>query len=202
MIPPYSLTTDGFESQLGINHLGHFALTGRLLSKLSDDIPGRVVTVSSTAHKFGYIDFNDLHAERGYKAGARYAMSKLANLLFHYELQRRLVAHNSEVIAVACHPGGADTDLARHLPNSLYALIQPVAKWVINSAAEGALPSLRAATDPDVVSGGYYGPTLFFETVRSATEVRSARRARDLDIARRLWDLSVQLTGVDPFVND
>lgn len=202
MIPPHTLTADGFESQFGVNHLGHFALTGRLLSKLSDDIPGRVVTVSSTAHKFGDIDFNDLHAERGYRAGARYAMSKLANLLFHYELQRRLVTHNNEVIAVACHPGGADTELARHFPKGLYALIQPVAKYVINSAAEGALPSLRAATDPDVVSGAYYGPTLFFETVRSATQVRSAARARDLDAARRLWDLSVQLTGVDPFVNE
>ena len=128
-------------------------------------------------------------------------MSKLANLLFHYELQRRLTAHNNEVIAVASHPGGADTDLARHFPKGLYALIQPIAKWVINSAAEGALPSLRAATDPAVVSGEYYGPTLFFETVRSATKVRSAWRARDLDTARKLWDLSVQLTGVDPFVS-
>jgi NAD(P)-dependent dehydrogenase (short-subunit alcohol dehydrogenase family) len=202
MIPPHTLTTDGFESQFGVNHLGHFALTGRLLSKLSDQIPGRVVTVSSAAHKFGRIDFDDLQAERGYKAGARYAMSKLANLLFHYELQKRLVAHNNDVIAVASHPGGANTELARHFPKSLYALLQPVAKWVINSAAEGALPSLRALTDPDVVSGAYFGPTMLFETVRSAVEVQSAPRARDPLAAKRLWDLSVQLTGVDPFVSN
>ena len=201
MIPPRTLTADGFESQLGVNHLGHFALTGSLLPRLSEQA-GRIVTVSSTAHKFGFIDFDDLQAERKYRAGARYAMSKLANLLFHYELQRRLLATESNVLAVACHPGGADTDLARHFPKNLYALIQPLAKLVINSAAEGALPTLRAATDPDVLSGEYYGPAMFFETIKSAVRVQPAKRARDPVVARRLWDLSVQLTGVDPFANN
>jgi len=199
MIPPRTLTADGFESQFGVNHLGHFALTGLLLAKLAEQDRSRVVTVSSNAHKFGKIDFDDVAAERKYKAGARYAMSKLANLMFTFELQRRLDALDSSVMAVACHPGGADTELARHVPELLYQFIQPLARLVINSAAEGALPTLRAATDPGVASGEYFGPARLFETVRSAVLVQPGFRALDRVNAERLWALSVQLTGIDPF---
>jgi len=199
MMPPKTLTQDGFESQFGVNHLGHFALTGRLLDKLMAQDHARVVTVSSNAHKFGRIDFADPHAERGYGAGARYGMSKLANLLFTFELQRRLQEAGSSVSALACHPGGADTELGRHFPKAMSAFVQPLARLVINSAAEGALPTLRAATDPQARGGEYYGPAGLFEIARSAVKVVPSLQARSEPDASRLWDLSVELTGVDPF---
>lgn len=199
MVPPKSLTTDGFELQFGVNHLGHFALTGLLLTKLLEMPQARVVNVSSAAHKFGSIDFNDVHAEHGYSAGARYAMSKLANLLFTFELQRRLEQRGShQLLSLSCHPGGADTDLSRHLPTWLAATITPLARTVINSAAEGALPTLRAATDEQARSGDYYGPAGLFEIARSAVRVKPDMRALSHSDAKRLWALSVELTGVDP----
>lgn len=198
MVPPKTLTADGFESQFGINHLGHFALTGHLLPKLMAQPGARVVNVASSAHRFGRIDFDDLQAERGYQAGARYGMSKLANLLFTLELQRRLDELDQDIVAVACHPGGADTELGRHINPRLTAVIQPLARLVLNSAAEGALPTLRAATDEAVKGGEYFGPSGWFELARGATQVTTSIAARDSEVARRLWAVSVELTGVDP----
>ena len=200
MVPPRQLTADGFESQFGVNHLGHFALTGLLLPKLRDTSGARIVTVSSNAHKGAAIAFDDIHAERRYRRFGRYAMSKLANLLFTYELQRRLDAVGARAIAVACHPGASPTDLARHVPNGALRILMPLIRWISHPPAEGALPTLRAATDPQVRGGDYYGPARAFELYGPPVLVRSHRASHDGHAARRLWDLSIELTGVDPGV--
>jgi len=197
MIPPREETADGFESQFGVNHLGHFALTGLLLPKLRATPGSRVVTVSSTAHKTGKIDFEDVHAVRSYSRAGRYSMSKLANLLFTHELQRRLAAAGSETLAVACHPGVSDTELSRYFPGWAVA-VGPLLRLFAQSPPMGALPTLRAATDPNVAGGDYYGPSQRFEMVGPPVRVKPNAASRDRRVARRLWDLSIELTGVDP----
>lgn len=197
MVPPYELTKDGFESQFGVNHLGPFALTGLLLEKLAETPSSRVVNTSSIAHNIGKIRFKDINAESHYSASARYGMSKLANLLFSYELQRRLEAADLPILSVACHPGIASTELSRYMPGLLgkaNELVQPL----FNTAAAGAWPTLCAATSEDVAGGDYYGPAKRFETAGPAIKVRSNRASRDTDVADRLWDLSIEMTGVDP----
>jgi NAD(P)-dependent dehydrogenase (short-subunit alcohol dehydrogenase family) len=197
MVPPYELTKDGFESQFGVNHLGPFALTGLLLEKLSKTPSSRVVNTSSIAHNTGRIRFKDISAERHYSASARYSMSKLANLLFSYELQRRFEAADLPVLSVACHPGIASTELSRYMPRVLSKateLLQPM----FNTAAAGAWPTLCAATCEAVVGGDYYGPANRFETAGPAKRVRSNRASRDTAVAGRLWDLSIEMTGVNP----
>jgi NAD(P)-dependent dehydrogenase (short-subunit alcohol dehydrogenase family) len=197
MMPPLEFTKDGFESQFGVNHLGTFALTAHLLPKLAEQAAGRVVVTSSIAHKGASMYFDDIGAERSYKTQARYGQSKLANLLFMYELDRRLRATNSTTIAVGCHPGIADTELARHLP-SVLRLLTPLARPFFNSAAQGAWPTLMAATSPSVEGGDYIGPSKRGETAGPARKVGSTSTSRDLDVARRLWDRSIEMTGVDP----
>jgi NAD(P)-dependent dehydrogenase (short-subunit alcohol dehydrogenase family) len=197
MIPPREETADGFESQFGVNHLGHFALTGQLLPKLLATPRSRIVTVSSTAHKAGKIAFDDLHATRSYNRQGRYSMSKLANLLFTHELQRRLDFADAETLAVACHPGISDTELSRYFPAWAVA-IGPLLRLFAQSPPMGALPTLRAATDPSVKGGEYYGPSQRFELVGPPIRVKPNAASRDGRIARRLWDLSVELTDVDP----
>jgi NAD(P)-dependent dehydrogenase (short-subunit alcohol dehydrogenase family) len=197
MVPPYELTKDGFESQFGVNHLGPFALTGLLLEKLAKTPSSRVVNTSSIAHNTGRIRFKDISAERHYSASARYSMSKLANLLFSYELQRRFEAADLPVLSVACHPGIASTELSRYMPRVLSKateLLQPM----FNTAAAGAWPTLCAATCEAVVGGDYYGPANRFETAGPAKRVRSNRASRDTAVAGRLWDLSIEMTGVNP----
>jgi NAD(P)-dependent dehydrogenase (short-subunit alcohol dehydrogenase family) len=197
MVPPYELTKDGFESQFGVNHLGPFALTGLLLEKLAETPSSRVVNTSSIAHNTGRIRFEDINAERRYSASARYGMSKLANLLFSYELQRRLEAADLPVLSVACHPGIASTELSRYMPGVLSKateLMQPL----FNTAAAGAWPTLCAATSEEVLGGDYYGPANRFETAGPATRVRSNRASRDTHVAERLWNLSIEMTGVNP----
>ena len=152
MMPPRDLTIDGFESQFGVNHLGTFALTGLLLDRLAKGKEPRVVITSSMAHRNGRIDFDDINAEESYSRWGRYAMSKLANLLHMYELDRRLRAAGSPIMAVACHPGVADTELARNFPGLLVSLVRPVSGLFTNSAAQGAWPTLAAATAPGVES--------------------------------------------------
>lgn len=194
MIPPFSRTADGFELQFGTNHLGHFALAGLLLDHVTD----RVVTVSSTAHKTGKIDLDDLNWEtRKYSRWAAYGQSKLANLLFTSELQRRLTAAGSSVIATAAHPGYAATNLQSHtgfgpadwiatnLGNRLFA----------QSRAKGALPTLYAAV-ADVPGDAFVGPDGFQEMRGNPTLVGRIGRARDEEVARRLWERSEELTGV------
>ena len=193
MVPPKTTTTDGFELQFGVNHLGHFALTAHLLPMLIRNDEARIVTVSSLAHKGGVIDYADLQAEVSYSRMKRYQMSKYANLLFTLGLQRRLVAANSPSIALACHPGGSNTELGRHLGPLKY-LFLPL-EFLMNSSAEGALPTLRAATDPDAKGADYYGPAGFGEFSRSAKKVLMDERVYDSEAADRLWGVSEVLTG-------
>ena len=199
MMPPYSTTADGFELQLGVNHLGHFALTAHLRPLLDAAPAARVVTVSSLAHRDARIHLADLQAARGYEAAARYGQSKLANLLFTFELDRRLRAAGSSTRALAAHPGIASTELARHLPGPVRVLA-PVVGLVLNSAEQGSWPSLMAATSPDVDGGDYVGPTRFGEMAGPAGPAASSATARDEELQGRLWDVSVELTGVDPAI--
>ncbi len=195
MIPPKTLTADGFELQFGVNHLGHFALTGHLLDLLAKTPGARIVNVSSLAHVQGRIDFDDPHAERSYDAMARYRTSKAANLVFTFELARRLEAADIDVTAVACHPGIADTELSRTFPSYFWIVAPFVRPW-FNTAAEGALPTLMAATKRAVRPTDYFGPTRRAETARSAGPGRVARHVRDENVGRRLWQMSEALTGV------
>jgi NAD(P)-dependent dehydrogenase (short-subunit alcohol dehydrogenase family) len=195
MYPPKSTTEDGFEMQFGTNHLGHFALTGLLLDRLVS-VPGsRVVTVSSVGHRINAaIHFDDLHWERSYSRVGAYGQSKLANLLFTYELQRRLASHGT-TIAAAAHPGGSDTDLMRHLPNSLQFAL-PAIRPLFQGADMGALPTLRAATDPGVLGGQYFGPGGPGGVRGYPKVVPSSDQSHDLDLQRRLWAVSEELTQV------
>ncbi|MET0473055.1 MAG: SDR family NAD(P)-dependent oxidoreductase [Mycobacterium sp.] len=192
MWTPKSTTKDGFELQFGTNHLGHFAFTGLLLDRLLPVAGSRVVTVSSIGHRIvADIHFDDLQWERSYNRVAAYGQAKLANLLFTYELQRR-VAHHGTTLAAAVHPGGSDTELARHLPDFL----APAFSLVSQSAAMGALPTLRAATDPGVLGGEYYGPDGFGGMRGYPKVVPSSDRSHDVALQRRLWAVSEELTGV------
>ncbi len=197
MMPPRQETTDGFESQFGVNHLGHFALTGLLLEKLRESEGARVVSVSSGAHKAGRIQFDDIHAKKRYGRMERYGMSKLANLLFSHELQRRLGAAAHGTVALACHPGVSETELSRNFP-AWMKLLTPLFRPFSHPPPQGALPTLRAATDPEARGGEYYGPGGLFETSGPPVRNEPSRASRDPETARRLWDLSIELTGVDP----
>ena len=195
MALPLQHTVDGFEMQFGTNHLGHFALTGMLLDLL-DATPGaRVVNVSSQGHRMGRIAFDDLDASRGYHRWLRYGQSKVANLLFTYELQRRLVANDSTTIALACHPGGSNTELARDA-GLMMRLAQPFAERFMQSAAMGSLPTLRAATDPSAAGGQYYGPDGIGQTRGFPVKVHSNAYSHRRDVAAQLWTVSEELTGV------
>lgn len=201
MFPPYGRTADGFESQFGVNHLGHFAITGLLLDRLLRTPGSRVVTVSSLAHRGGAINFDDLQSERGYRAVTAYGQSKLANLLFTYELQRRLGAHGAGTSALVAHPGGARTDLVRHSPWLVRFMSGPWARmlvsWALQDADAGALPVLRAATDPNARGGEYYGPDGWMQlTGKHPVRVESSARSHDVGTQRRLWEESEKLTGV------
>jgi NAD(P)-dependent dehydrogenase (short-subunit alcohol dehydrogenase family) len=197
MYTPRSTTAEGFELQFGTNHLGHFALTGLLLEQLLAVAGSRVVTVSSVGHRIrARINFDDLQSEHHYSRIAAYGQSKLANLMFTYELQRRLASTGSTTIAVAAHPGGSNTELVRNSPAPLRALNAMLGPLIAQSAAMGALPTLRAATDPAVLGGQYYGPDGFRELRGHPTVVESSRQSHDTDTQRRLWAASEDLTGV------
>ena len=196
MWTPKAITKDGFELQFGTNHLGHFALTGLLLDRMLPVAGSRVVTVSSVGHRISAgIHFDDLQWERGYNRVAAYGQAKLANLLFTYELQRRL-APIGTTIAAAAHPGGSQTELSRNLPPLLHRVFSVVEPLVAQDAATGALPQLRAATDPGVLGGQYYGPDGFGETRGYPKVVESNKRSHDVNKQRRLWTVSEELTGV------
>ena len=196
MMPPASKTAEGFELQFGTNHLGHFALTGLLADLLLGTEGSRVVTVSSEAHKWGEINFDDLQWEaRPYKKMAAYGQSKLANLIFAYELQRRLGAAGSGTRSLAAHPGWTGTDLQRN--SSLFRFFNPMfamKPW------QGALPTLRAATDPEAAGGLFFGPDGFMGMRGYPVPGTSNSTSHDEDSARRLWEVSEALTGVSfPF---
>ena len=197
MYPPKQTTADGFELQFGTNHLGHFTLTGLLLDHLLQVEGSRVVTVASIAHNIqAGIRFDDLQWERSYNRVAAYGQSKLANLMFTYELQRRLAATQTPTVAVAAHPGISNTELMRHIPGSGLPGFSALAGLVTNSPAVGALATLRAATDPEVRGGQYYGPSGFRELVGHPVLVQSNRQSHDTDVQQRLWSVSEELTGV------
>lgn len=201
MAPPLRRTEDGFELQFGTNHLGHFALTGLLLPLLTSRLGARVVTVSSLAHRSGRLRFDDLNAERAYSPWAAYGQSKLANLLFVLELQRRLTVAGSPVLSVGAHPGFAATKLLTRAGNqwgsTAARLLDLVWTNVLTqSAAAGALPLLYAATMPDVRGGEYFGPSWLRETRGAPKRAYIARHAQDPEAAARLWEESERLTGV------
>lgn len=197
MQPPKQTTRDGFELQLGTNHLGHFAFTGLLLDLLLP-VPGsRVVTVSSIAHRFGSaaIRFDDLQWDNSYDRTAAYGQSKLANLLFAYDLQRRLASRGT-TISVAAHPGVARTELVRNAPAAVRLIAPAIGPLITQSAAMGALPTVRAATDPAVLGGQYYGPDGRGEFRGSPQVVASSPQSYDGTLQQRLWTVSEDLTGV------
>ena len=201
MALPRRETVDGFEMQIGTNHLGHFALTGLLLEPLLATPGSRVVNVSSTMHKTGRMRFDDLHGERSYGKWTAYGQSKLANLLFSYELARRLAAKRADAISVASHPGYAATNLQFAGPRMQGSSLLEAGAGLMNrlfsqSAEMGALPSLYAATAPGVAGGEYYGPGGFAEMWGPPRKVGSSARSHDASDAARLWDLSEEATGI------
>lgn len=193
MIPERTLTKQGYELQFGVNHLGTFAFTGLLHPHVGD----RIIITASLAHKGGAVDYDDLGAKKSYRRFPRYQWSKLANLMHMYELDRRLRAAGRATRAVGCHPGGALTELSRHVPLPL-RLMLPLAAPLFNSAAQGAWPTLQAAVGDGVVGGDYYGPQGLGEISGRSGKARSTRMARDADAGRKLWERSVELTGIDP----
>ena len=191
MMPPESKTADGFELQIGVNFLGHFALTGLLLDVL-DRTPGsRVVTLSSIAHRGGRIDFDSFRGPENYKPWREYQQSKLACLMFGLELQRRLEASGSRVISLAAHPGGTKTDLQRHS-----GLLSFLTSFMGMGPEQGALPTLYAGTEPSARGGEYIGPHGIYEMRGYPTAAKIANRARDLNASKRLWDVAEECTGV------
>ncbi|GAA4978259.1 SDR family NAD(P)-dependent oxidoreductase [Kineococcus glutinatus] len=198
MYTPKQTTADGFERQFGTNHLGHFALTGLLLDRMLP-VPGsRVVTVSSTGHRIrAAIRFEDLQWERSYSRAGAYGQSKLANLMFAYELQRRLAAHGAATVSAAAHPGVSNTELVRNSPAVVRAPLSRLAPLITQPAAMGALPTLRAATDPGVLGGQYYGPGGLGEVRGHPRVVTSSPQSYDPAVQQRLWAVSEDLTGVE-----
>jgi NAD(P)-dependent dehydrogenase (short-subunit alcohol dehydrogenase family) len=201
MALPYRRTVDGFEMQFGTNHLGHFALTGLLLPAIMAAPHARVVLVSSGMHASGKIDFDNLDGQRGYQAWGAYGQSKLANLLFAYELQRRFTAAGVDALAAGCHPGYAATNLQAAGPRMSGSrfgerLSQVANRLLAQSAAMGALPTLYAATAPDIRGGEYIGPLGLLGMRGAPGKVQSSARSHDRALAVRLWQVSEELTGV------
>jgi NAD(P)-dependent dehydrogenase (short-subunit alcohol dehydrogenase family) len=199
MMVPYGVTQNGFERQFGTNHLGHFALTGLLLDIIKVTPGARVVNVSSLAHRGGKMDFDNLMFEGGlgYDRQAAYGRSKLANLLFTYELERKFEKQGLEAMAVAAHPGVSNTHLADHIPG--VKILKPIAGGLLQSAAMGTLPIIRAAVDPDANGGQYYGPDGKNERSGFPVVVSSSEASHDQNDAQKLWEISEELTGVHYF---
>jgi NAD(P)-dependent dehydrogenase (short-subunit alcohol dehydrogenase family) len=192
MMPPYSKTADGFELQFGTNHLGHFALTGLLMELITATHDSRIINVSSGAHNYGSLDFNDLNWEkRTYKKAKAYGDSKIANLYFTYELQRKLHDAGSNTLAAASHPGWTATELQRHT-----GLFRFLNHFFAQDIAMGALPTLYAAVGPDVKGGDYYGPAGWKEMRGYPKKVESNELSHDEEIAQKLWEISEELAGV------
>lgn len=192
MMPPYCKTVDDFELQFGTNHLGHFALTGHLFDLLNATPDSRIVNVSSSAHAYGNLDFNDLHCEnRPYKKARAYGDSKIANLYFTYELQRKVEAAGLKILVAAAHPGWTATELQRHS-----GLLSFLNNFFAQGIEMGALPTLYAAVASDVKGGDYYGPAGWREMKGYPKRVRSNKLSHDKEIAAKLWKVSEDLTGV------
>jgi NAD(P)-dependent dehydrogenase (short-subunit alcohol dehydrogenase family) len=195
MMPPFSLSEDGFESQLAANYLGHFALTGLLLPRITKTPNARIVSLSSLAHKWSGIRFHDLNATQRYDKRLAYGQSKLACLMFAYELQRRLAKAGQTTLSVAAHPGVSATNLFQHLPKAVQ-MFAPLTELVFQSASGGAQPTLYAALGEDIQGGDYCGPQSLGEMRGAPGKVGSSRRSRDEAVAARLWTVSEDVTGV------
>lgn len=195
MMPPYSLTADGFESQIGINYLAHFALTGLLLPLLEQTAHSRIVALSSVAHKRGSIHFDDLHFKRNYSKSKAYCQSKLACLMFAFELQKKLQKHDFQTISVAAHPGVSTTNLSQHFPKMLI----PLFNFIGQPSARGALPTLYAALGDDIAGGDYCGPNGLLDFRGDPVKARYKPHAAEPKACAKLWDISETLTGVHMF---
>jgi len=195
MMPPFSLSEDGFESQLAANYLGHFALTGLLLPLIVNTPNARVVSLSSLAHKWTGIHFDDINFKGGYREREAYGQSKLACLMFAYELQRRLGKAGQSTLSVAAHPGVSSTNLFQHLPKAAQ-WFTPLMALAFQSAKGGALPTLYAALGNDIEGGDYCGPRSMGEMRGAPVKVGSNRRSRNQADAARLWSVSEEMTGV------
>jgi NAD(P)-dependent dehydrogenase (short-subunit alcohol dehydrogenase family) len=191
MAIPYGKTADGFEMQFGTNHLGHFVLTASLVEALKRTPGSRVVTVSSYAHYLGRINFDDLNSEKFYQKWLAYGQSKLANVIFGYELQRRIARNGDNPISVVVHPGYAATNLQHS--SWFFRALNPI---MAQSQEMGALPTLYAATEPNIRGGEYIGPDGFFGQHGYPHVARSSRRSHDQETAKRLWQVSEGLTGI------
>lgn len=197
MLTPYDKTEDGFELQIGVNHLGHFLLTGLLLETMDTTKGARIISLSSMAHRMGTINFEDLQSEKSYNRLQAYNQSKLACLMFALELDRRLKEKDSNTISLAAHPGASpETNLVRHMTkveSFLLAIFKPL---ISHSNENGALPTLMAALHYPVKGGEYFGPTGFSETKGKPGKAKIAKRAMNKDVAKRLWDVSENLMGI------
>jgi NAD(P)-dependent dehydrogenase (short-subunit alcohol dehydrogenase family) len=192
MACPFSKTTDGFEIQMGVNHLGHFALTGHLMPLLKKTKDSRIVATSSIAHRQGNINFDDINwADREYATGKAYGDSKIANLYFTYELARKLKGDPNAPKVTAAHPGWTSTDLQRH--SLVFRILNPIFSQKVEN---GVLPTLRAAVDEDAKSGDYYGPAGFQEMKGAPVVVKSNELSHNEANAKRLWEVSEKMTGV------
>jgi NAD(P)-dependent dehydrogenase (short-subunit alcohol dehydrogenase family) len=197
MIPPFSLTEDGLESQMAANYFGHFLLTGLLLGRLEATDGARVVSLSSIAHRNGRINLDDLNSRQSYSRIEAYSQSKLACLMFAFELQRRLEAAGMQTISVAAHPGVANTELSRHLPAWLMKTLGPLLMQILSQPAKaGAEPTLYAALGEDIRGGDYTGPTGFREMKGRAGHAKARSSARDTEVARQLWAESERTVGL------
>lgn len=193
MIPPFAKTEEGFESQMGVNYFAHFLLTGLLMEQLEKADNARVVSLSSIAHKSGKIDFDNLNAEKFYSKGDAYNQSKLACLMFAYELDRKLKQSKSKIVSVAAHPGVSDTNLMQNLPAIPRMILALLMSPILNSPRNAAMPSLMAAMDSKVIGGEYYGPTGFMEMSGKPAKVVSKPHAQDIVVAKKLWEVSEKL---------
>ncbi len=195
MIPPFSKTKDGFELQMGVNYFAHFLLTNLLWPLLDKTKGSRIVSLSSVAHEKGKIDFDNLHAEKGYSKMKAYQQSKLACLMFAYELERRIGKAGSKTTSVAAHPGVSNTNLGRHIPKFAYKVFWPIFKFFTHTPDRAALPTLMAALHPDVKGGDYFGPTGFRGMKGEPGKVAAKPHAHNEEVAKKLWEVSEELTG-------
>lgn len=195
MIPPFAKTEDGFESQMGVNYFSHFLLTNLLMPVLNKTEGARIATTSSIAHENGRIDFDNLNSEKSYSKMGAYGQSKLACLMFAYELQRRLDKAGSSIIAVSAHPGVSKTNLFSNVPTLFQVLMTPFLPLFTHPPKKAALPMLYAALGDDVKGGDYFGPTGFKGMKGEPGKVKSKPQSYDQDVAKRLWEVSEKLTG-------
>lgn len=193
MIPPFSKTEDGFESQMGVNYFAHFLLTGLLMNELNASAQARVVALSSVVHKMGKISFSNLNAEKRYSKVEAYSQSKLACMMFAYELDRRLKKANSSVISVVAHPGVSATSLLQYIPKIVTTILLPLTSPIMNTPKQAAMPSLMAALDTSVKGGDFFGPTGFGDMSGEPAKVASKPHSHNKEIAEKLWETSEEL---------